>query len=303
MQRKTMLLIYNPTSGQQLFPQNLSEVVNQFTKNGFLVTVYPTQAPRDAYHMTLEYSAGYDYLVCSGGDGTLNETIDALMQLGRRPTFGYLPSGTTNDFAASLGIPKDVLEAAGVVTHGEARPFDIGRFGDEYFSYVAAFGLFTDVSYGTSQGMKNALGHLAYLLEGAKRLASIRSYACTFKLGTEKITGKFIFGMVTNSLSVGGFRIHREGSVVQMDDGLFEVLLLRKPRSFIDLQNVIASILNQEIYTDSLIIRKVSELTVVSEEPLSWTLDGEFGGELAEVRIQNLHNAIEIMMPRAEGEG
>lgn len=298
---KKMLLVYNPKSGQQEFQLNLSQVVDAFTRAGYLVTTYPTQAVRDAYEVTLAHSGEYDCLVCSGGDGTLNETIDALMLCESRPVFGYIPSGTTNDFATSLGLPRDVLKAAEVVIGGEARPLDIGQFGGEYFSYVAAFGLFTDVSYGTPQGMKNALGHFAYLMEGVKRLGSIRSYRCTIKVGAEVIEDDFLLGMVSNSLSIGGFKL-REAVNVKMDDGLFEVVLLRKPKNFIDLQNVIASLLNQELYTESLVLRRASEVSVLSQEPISWTLDGEFGGEMTEVTIRNRHRAVEIMMPKAEEE-
>jgi YegS/Rv2252/BmrU family lipid kinase len=238
-----------------------------------------------------------DRLVCSGGGGTLSVTLVALLRMERRPTFGFLPSGTTNDFATSLGLPGDLLLAADVVTGGVARPFDIGRFGEEYFSYVAAFGLFTDVSYDTPQERKNALGHMAYLMEGVKRLGAIQSHSCTVELPGEVIEGEFILGMVSNSLSIGGFRIQKEDSAVRMDDGLFEVILLRKPKNFIDLQNVIASILNQELYTDSLILRRADSLTVRTEAPIAWTLDGEFGGEVRDVAITCCHNAIEIMMP------
>jgi YegS/Rv2252/BmrU family lipid kinase len=292
-----MLLIFNPSSGQQLFRDALFPVVDNFTKNGFLVTIYPTQKSKDAYEIILRHGAEYDYLVCSGGDGTLGEAIDALMLMERRPTFGFIPSGTTNDFSTSIGIPKDILLAAEVVTSGVARPFDIGKFGEEYFSYVAAFGLFTDVSYDTPQERKNSLGHMAYLMEGVKRLGSIQSHACSIQLPDELIEGEFILGMISNSLSIGGFRVSRQDGEIRMDDGLFEVILLRKPKNFIDLQNVIASILNQDLYTDSLILRRTASLTIHTDEPLAWSLDGEFGGALTDVTITNCHNAIEIMLP------
>lgn len=297
MPEKTMLLIFNPKAGREEFAINLFEVVDKFTKSGFLVTVYPTQGPGDARDFILCGRCPFDYLVCSGGDGTLSEVINALMACDKRPILGYLPSGTTNDFAASLGLPKDLLDAAGVVTDGAVKPLDIGRFDARYFSYVAAFGLFTDVSYATPQSKKNVLGHLAYLLEGVKRLGAIQSYNCTVDLGVEVIEGDFIFGMVTNSLSVGGFKFPNAVNV-KMDDGLFEVALLQKPTSFIDLQNIIASLLNQVPYTDSLIVRRASSVTVRSAQPLSWTLDGEFGGELEQATITNCHRAVQIMMPR-----
>ena len=299
MTEKKLLLIFHPGAGRQEFAPNLYEVVEQFTRRGFLVTAYPTQGPRDAYRMVRAHAAEYDYLVCSGGDGTLNESIDALMFCDRRPIFGFIPSGTTNDFATSLGLPKDALQAVATITDGVSTSFDIGRFGSDYFSYVAAFGLFTDVSYATPQSKKNVLGHLAYLLEGVKRLGSIQSYKCSIDLGEEVLSGEFLFGMITNSLSVGGFKL--PGEAILMDDGLFEVVLLQMPRNFIDLQNVIASLLNGERYTDSLIVRKAARVIVRSEIPLSWTLDGEYGGEYGEIEIQNWPCAIDIMRPAAGG--
>lgn len=298
MVQKPMLLIFNPHSGRGDFAINLFEVVDKFTKSGFLVTTYPTQKPGDAREFIVAHCAEFEYLVCSGGDGTLSEVVNALMEMPCtiRPVVGYIPSGTTNDFASSLGLPKDVLEAASVVTDGTKKALDIGQFENRYFSYVAAFGLFTDVSYATPQSKKNVLGHLAYLLEGVKRLGSIESFHCTVQLGADKIEGDFIFGMVTNSLSVGGMKLANIRDIC-MDDGLFEVVLLQKSTSLSDLQAVIASLIGQTPYTDSLIIRRVSEVTISCDVALPWTLDGEFGGEKHEITIRNKHKAVEIMMP------
>lgn len=293
---RTLLLLFNPKSGQQTFALNLFEVVDSFTKAGFEVTVHPTQSADDVRGVITERAARFDYLVCSGGDGTLSQAIDALMRCENRPVFGYIPSGTTNDFATSLGLPKDVLAAARVITDGKPRMLDIGKFAEEYFSYIAAFGLFTDVSYATPQSNKNVLGHLAYLLEGVKRLGSIQTFHCTLDFGDEVMSGEYIFGMITNSLSVGGFKLPIERDI-RMDDGLFEIALLQMPTSFFDLQNVIATLINQERYTDSLIFRKARKVVVTAKKPMAWTLDGEFGGEFAEVTITNEHKAIEIMMP------
>lgn len=296
MPSRRMLLVFNPKSGHAMFAPNLYEVVDQFTRSGYEVTVYPTQSAGDARELILRRAGEFDCLVCAGGDGTLNEAVDALMLCKQRPVFGFIPAGTTNDFASSLGLPKDILKAAEVITGGVNRALDIGKFGDDYFSYVAAFGLFTDVSYATPQSAKNVLGHLAYLLEGVKRLGSVQSYRCTVDLGEEILEGEYIFGMVSNSLSVGGFQIPSE-TPIRMDDGIFEISLLQMPTSFIDLQNIIASLLNQERYTKSLIIRQAGRVTITTEESLAWTLDGEYGGEFSRVEISNCHKAIEIMMP------
>jgi diacylglycerol kinase family enzyme len=182
-----------------------------------------------------------------------------------------------------------------IITTGKEKKLDIGRFGNRYFSYVAAFGLFTDVSYATPQNMKNMLGNLAYFLEGVKRLGSVQPYRCTFTLDDEVFTGDFILGMVANSQSVGGIKLPETN--VQMDDGLFEVILLQMPESIMDIISVITSLLQQEVYNDSLIVRKSRKVAFSSPEPVTWTLDGEFGGRYKNVSIENMHQAIKVMMP------
>lgn len=300
--RGKLLLIFNPKAGQALFAPNLYEVIERFTRNGFLVTAYPTQANRDATEITLACGGEYDCLVCSGGDGTLNEVVDGLMRLPRRPVFGYIPSGTTNDFAHSLGLPDDVLLAADVICGGIPREIDIGRFQDGHFSYIAAFGLFTDVSYGTSQSMKNALGHAAYMLEGVKRLANIRSWHCRVDCDGERFEGDFIFGMITNSASVGGFKLPigpegREG------DGRFEMILLKRVRRFSHLQDVISVIMGNSKSSDAFIVRSAKRIAISCDEALEWTLDGEYGGSFNDVEIQVEQGALSIMTPPQAGEG
>lgn len=299
MEPKKLLLIFNPKSGKAEFASMLFEVVDRFTKAGYEVTVYPTQAAKDAYDMTLRRAGDFDLVCCSGGDGTLNEVVAALMPLERKPLLGYIPSGTTNDFATSMKIPKNILEAAATVVSGNAYPVDIGCFGDGYFAYVAAFGLFTDITYDTPQTSKNILGRAAYVLEGVKRLGSIKNYKCKISIDDETLSGSFIFGMVSNSTSIGGFQMPNE-STVSIDDGLFEVVLVKRPKSFVDLQNIAASMLNGEIYTESLIARKASKIRVESQTPIDWTLDGEFGGSTTDVVVENKQRAIEIMIPKPE---
>lgn len=296
---KKLLLIFNPRSGKGEFASSLSEVVDRLTKAGFEVTVYPTQAPRDAHDMILRRAGDFDFLCCSGGDGTLSEVIDAIMLLEKRPPLGYIPSGTTNDFASTLKLSKNPVEAADTVVFGNAYPIDIGRFGSDYFAYVAAFGLFTQVTYDTPQDAKNMLGHAAYLLEGVKRLRSIQSYECKIDLDGDVFSGNYIFVMISNSASVGGFKMLPE-STVCLDDGLFEVVLVKRPRSFADLQKIASSLLNNEIYTESLIVRKAARVRVTSKNPVDWTLDGEFGGTTTDIQIENLKRAIEIMIPKPE---
>jgi len=294
--KKSMLLVFNPKSGVQSFPGRLFEVVDKFTSAGFLVTAYPTQAPGEVGSIVTTCANEYDYLVCSGGDGTIGEAIGALLALEKRPAFGLIPSGTVNDFAASLGIPKDVLAAADVITGAVSGAVDIGRFGDKYFSYVAAFGIFTDVSYATPQNTKNLLGRLAYLLEGIKRFRSIKTSRCEFVLDGEVISGDFLLGIVGNAHSIASVRLPAEIGV-RMEDGLFEVILIQIPKTLKDHQDIISSLFTQEIKTDLLTIRKAKKISFASAEPVAWTLDGDFGGEYTEIDIENIHHALEVIMP------
>jgi YegS/Rv2252/BmrU family lipid kinase len=297
LRKKRMLLIYNPVAGLQKFPSQLGDVVDRFTEAGFLVTAYPTRAPGDISEIIAFYADEYDYITCSGGDGTISEAIEALLPLASRPIFGVIPSGTTNDYSSSLGIPKDIMRAADVITNGEAKPLDIGRFGNRHFTYVAAFGLLTEVSYSTPQASKNVLGSLAYFFEGIKRLGSVKSHRCELWLDDEAISGDYILGMVANSHSVAGIKLPIDIET-KMDDGLFEVILLRMPDNFKDRQSIVSSLLRQEINPDYLTVRKAREVAFTSPKPVAWTLDGDFGGEYKDIVIENRHQAIEIMMPK-----
>ena len=202
---KKMLFIYNPNAGTGKLKPKLADVLDIFTKSGYEVTVYPTQKRYDAAEKIQESGSQYDLIVCSGGDGTLDEAVTGMQLCNCKVPLGYIPAGTTNDFATSLGIPKDILEAAETAVNGTVFPCDVGMFGEDYFAYIAAFGLFTDVSYATDQNVKNVLGHMAYILEGAKRVFNIPSYKIKITHDGEVIEDEFIFGMVTNSRSVGGF--------------------------------------------------------------------------------------------------
>ena len=206
---KRMLFIYNPHAGKELLKPHLSDVIDIFVKAGYEVVTYPTQTYRDGYKKIVEYnSEEYDLIVCSGGDGTIDEIVTGMMK--RRPEerdpVGYIPTGTTNDFASSLHIPRGILNAADNAVNGVKFDCDVGKFNDSIFVYIAAFGLFTDVSYETNQELKNVLGHLAYVLEGTKRLFNVPSYRIKVTHDGESIEDEFIYGMVTNSKSVGGFR-------------------------------------------------------------------------------------------------
>ena len=217
---KKMLFIYNPNAGTGTLKPKLSDVIDTFTKAEYEVTVYPTQKYHDGAEKMQSCAEGYDLIVCSGGDGTLDEVVTGMRMRSYKAPLGYIPAGTTNDFATSLGIPKDILAAADTAVNGVPFPCDVGTFNDDYFIYIAAFGLFTDVSYETKQSMKNILGHLAYVLEGAKRIFNIPSYKIRVIHDGEEIEDEFIYGMVTNSRSVGGFT-GIIGPDVVFDDGEF----------------------------------------------------------------------------------
>ncbi|MCF2555869.1 diacylglycerol/lipid kinase family protein [Faecalicatena contorta] len=294
---KRLLFIYNPHAGKELLKPKVSDIVDIFVKAGYEVTIYPTQSYRDAYRKVKEYEAGtYDLIVCSGGDGTIDEVVTGMMQRETRDPIGYIPTGTTNDFARSLHIPKGLLEAADNAVNGVVFPCDVGRFNKGIFVYIAAFGLFTDVSYETDQNMKNVLGHLAYILEGAKRLFNVPSYHMIVEHDGEVLEGEFIYGMVTNSRSVGGFR-NMVGKQIVFDDGLFEVTLIKAPKNPIELQEIIAALLIEQIDTKHMYTFKTGKITFESVEEISWTLDGEFGGEHDYVEIENLQKQLEIMVP------
>ena len=254
----------------------------------------------DAYEKVFSRCGDFDAIVCSGGDGTLNETIKALMKAERRIPLGYIPSGTMNDFASSIGIPKDMPEAAEVIVSGEPATVDIGSFNDEYFTYIAAFGAFTDVSYETPQQMKNMFGSLAYIMEGMRRLNTAKSYHVTVVNGDERIEDEFIFGMVSKSTSVGGFK-GLGGTEVKLDDGVFEVFLIKTPKNLAEFQLTINAFLRREMDSEYFISFKSKQVEFHSDNDLPWTLDGEFGGNCRNVSIKNNCRAIDIFAPHLGG--
>ena len=293
---KRLLFIYNPQAGKGLIKPHLANVVETFTKAGYLVTVWPTQGKADAAHVAARQGWWYDRVVCCGGDGTLSETVSGLLTLDTPPVLGYIPAGTTNDFAKNLGLPRGVEKAAAVAAEGTPRPCDMGRFNDRTFVYVAAFGVFTDVSYDTPQEFKSAFGHLAYVLEAATKLGDLgRGYHLTVEHDGGTLEGDFIYGMVTNTNSVGGFQIF-PASQVSLDDGVFEVVLVRQPKNVADLQDALVSLVRQN-HEESRQVEAfhTSKLKVAAAEALPWTLDGEYGGDPEVARIENLHKAITLV--------
>lgn len=290
---KRLYFVYNPYSGRGQIRSKLFDILQIFSDAGYELTVHPTREPKDASRQIEGLPEGYDLVVCSGGDGTLDEVVHGMMQRENRIPIGYIPSGTVNDFARSLKIPRNMVQAARIAVEGRDFPCDMGTFNGEHFVYIAAFGIFTDVAYSTRQDMKNVLGHMAYLLEGMKRLTNIPSYHMCLESEECRTEGDYIFGMVTNSRSVGGFK-SIIGRKVQFDDGVFEVTFIRAPKNPVELQETLGAILLKEINSKYMDSFRTSRLTVESEDMIPWTLDGEFGGEWQSVVIQNYQKALQI---------
>lgn len=295
---KKLMLVINPTAGKNRARDNLFMLIDYFFTHGYHVTVFPTQAKGDACDYVAEFAPNYDAVICVGGDGTLNEAVTGLMffEPHRRPLLGYIPAGSTNDFANTLGISNDMRQAAEQFCTGKPFQCDIGRFNGRYFTYVAAFGMFTDVSYGTPQPLKNALGHAAYILEGVKSLASIKSYHLKVICDGEELEDDFIYGQFSNSTSIGGIlNIGRTG--VQLDDGLFEVILIQMPNSLIALNNTVAALMSQK-FDDcpNIYFRRTKQITVISEIPLSWSLDGEAGGSFTYSQAEIIPGALNLSL-------
>ena len=305
---KKMLFIINPRSGKEQIRSRLLEILDSFVKAGYGPSVYITQGPKDAEYQAARAKTK-ELVVCSGGDGTLNEVVSGLMTITpeKRPELGYIPSGSTNDFASSLGLPKNMRKAAQTAALGKPFLVDIGVFGkNRYFVYVAAFGAFTEVSYSTPQETKNILGHQAYMLEAIKRLTGLKSYRMRLTwehlVEQRELEEEFILGMVTNTTSIGGFK-GLVGMDVALDDGEFEVLLVRKPRTPLDIASIAAYLIQREGENECVFKFRTSKLTVQSEELVDWSLDGEFGGSQTEVVIENKPREIAIRVPEVTVRG
>lgn len=293
--KKKLLFIFNPCSGKGQIKNKLMEVIDIMVKAGYEVTVHSTQDREDAMQKVKSEAKNYDLVICSGGDGTLDEAVTGMMQSEKKVPLGYIPAGSTNDFANSLKIPKDIVKAAHVAVEGRKFPVDVGYFNGDSFIYIAAFGLFTDVSYQTSQELKNVLGHAAYILEGAKRLHNITSYKMRVEYDGNIIEDEFAYGMITNSVSVGGFK-KLTGKNVLLDDGLFEVTLIRMPKNPVEWNEILGCLANLKDDSELIYIFKTDCVKFLPEDVIPWTLDGEFGGEHKNVIVKNVHQALEIMV-------
>lgn len=294
---KKMLVIINPNAGKTQIRPWLMQVLDTFIKEGYWLEVYITQKGGEAADAAKVRGPEMDRIVCCGGDGTFDETLNGIMQLPveKRPELGYIPAGTTNDFAHSLSIPDGITEAAQVAAAGQPFALDVGRMNGKYFSYTAGFGAFTDVSYGTSQDLKKVLGHQAYIMEGARQLgAGLKSYPMRVEANGEVYEGKYLLGMVSNSIRVAGMT-GIWGTDIAMDDGLFEVNLLREPPNLVGWGDLLSAFFVTHDESEYITRFKTKQIRFISEKPVDWEQDGEFGGSFTEVEIEALPHAVRII--------
>ncbi|NLL92808.1 MAG: YegS/Rv2252/BmrU family lipid kinase [Clostridiales bacterium] len=292
---KKLLFVYNAKSGKARIKTYLAQIIDIFINAGYRVETYQTQCPMDAGKKIEADGHEFNLIVCSGGDGTLNEVVSGVMKLENSPTIGYIPSGSTNDFGKTIGLYKNMLKSANIAVNGTPMDIDIGQFGaDRNFVYIAAFGIFTDVSYQTSQNMKNVLGHQAYIIEGIKSLSTVRAYKMKVEYEGGTFEDEFIYGMISNSESAGGFK-GITGKDVILNDGIYEGTFIRKPKSPFELSSIVNSLLAGKNKSDAIYNFKTSKCRIMSEEPVSWVLDGEFGGMKEDVEITNLKSVVKIM--------
>lgn len=295
---KRMLFFVNPNAGQGSSGLELLPIIQEFALGGYRVEVYPTQGPRELTDVVAREGWKYEMIVATGGDGTLNEATCGLMQLPeeKRPLLGYIPRGTVNDVSRTLGISRVPTVAARDIVAGETFAMDVGSFNDRWFNYVAAFGLFADVSYRTSQEDKKALGRLAYLLDGVKSLTEIRPIRVRIRVNGKTLEENVLLGLVTSTTSVGGFRIRGEMDA-DLGDGLFEVLLVRDIQNLTQLKDVAAALTKGDFSGDRFYFCKASHVEFYFDTPVDWTLDGEHGGCTDRVFIDNHRCAQKIRIP------
>lgn len=294
--RKKMLFLVNPNAGQSEIRSHLMEVVDIFSRGGYDVTVRPTTRPHEIPEIIVTEGAEYDMVVAAGGDGTLNETACGLMQLEHPPVLGYIPSGTVNDVASTLHLPKNAVKAARTIVEGRALALDIGTFNAQPFVYVAAFGAFTDVAYRTAQSDKRLLGRMAYLLEGAKALTDIHPVHIRVQAEGYDIEDDVIFGIVANTTSVGGFKV-KSALEVSLNDGLSEVILVKDIKNVLDLNAVATKLVKQDFDNAHFYSFHTDKVKFSFDVPVPWTLDGEFGGAIRQAEVENHRCALRIMVP------
>lgn len=291
---KKMLFVMNPYSGMRRAARYLPDIIGMFNRAGFEVITHMTGGQGDAVEVVRNAASRVDVVVCCGGDGTFNETISGILHSGADVPVGYIPAGSTNDFAASLRLPTNILQAARDIIDGEQVAYDVGKFGDRYFSYVASFGAFTKASYTTPQSVKNALGHTAYVLEGINELSQIRKEHVRLEIDGQVVEDDFIFGAISNSTSVGGI-LTLDPKQVDMADGKLEILLVRMPVDLQEISECIKAVQSQKYNCAMITFRSAEKIKVYADPFMPWTLDGEREEGHALVDVENLHHAIRLI--------
>ena len=293
--KKRMFFVVNPSSGTLKIKDSLLDVCQIFGNNGYEITLNVTKYIKDAVKEALESEHPYDLIVCCGGDGTFNSTVTSLICANNQTPVGYIPSGSTNDFARTVGLNGTAIDIAKQIMAGLPNTLDIGSFNDSYFSYVASFGAFTEVSYTTPQDLKNKLGHLAYVLEGVKDISTLKPCHMKIVNGDTEIEGNYIWGAVCNSTSIGGL-IRLNQALIDLNDGLFEVMLIKAPKTIIDLTKIIVSITTQVYDPDVVQFFQANEISIYPETDIPWSLDGEYAPGSKEIHIKNIHNAFQLIL-------
>lgn len=291
---KKMLFIMNPFAGQKKANKFLPEILLLFTQAGYEITTFMTTGTGSAAQTAERLGKNMDLVVCCGGDGTLNETVSGMIRAGATAPIGYIPAGTTNDFASSLKLSHNPVQAAKDILEGEPVPYDVGRFGQRYFSYVASFGAFTRSSYIVPQNIKNALGHTAYVLGGISEISQIRNEHIRMEIDGDVVEDDFLFGAICNSTSIGGI-LTLPPEQVDMGDGIFEVMLVRAPRNLTEITECILAVQNQKYNCAMITFRPAKSVTIYADPNMPWTLDGEKADGSEESQVENLHHAMHLM--------
>ena len=296
---KKMLFVMNPFAGLRKAPKVLTEVITIFNRGGYMVNTYMTKGPGDAVDVVAELAKEMDMVVCCGGDGTFNEAVSGVLKSGADVALGYIPAGSTNDFANSLKLSLNILKAAQDIVDGAAQPFDLGRFDDRYFSYVASFGAFTKSSYATPQSVKNTFGHAAYVLSGIQELSQIKTIPVKIEVDGQTIEDKFIFGAICNCTSMGGV-LSLKPELVDMQDGLFEILLVRAPKDVAELGECLLAIQRKDCQCAMMTFLSGRKIRVEMDPEVAWSLDGEKAQGKDVLEIENIRHAYRLVKAREE---
>ena len=292
---RKLLCIINPMAGKKQPRGPIYDALSVLSQAGYLIKIHNTTERNDATQTVLREGKHYDLVICSGGDGTLNETINGMLQLEDPPLLGYLPRGSTNDFASSLHISSNPVKAALAIAEHHKQTMDVGLWNDRNFAYVASFGAFTKTSYNVSQAAKNALGHFAYILESMKDIGSLRPYKVKINADGDVLDGDYLFGAVCNTTSIGGLMKFDPDHVV-LNDGRFEMLLVPNPKTPLGLQNLLFALMNQHYHDEGIVYRHISHVVLETEEDLPWSLDGEYAPSMPRVELSVLHEALTMLL-------